>query len=195
MTQPRPTGPYAFLNNEPGPKMLLEALKLYGTTEVPGERSNPVILGWADELAALGTAYAKWAAEWYDSDAIPFCGLGMAVVAQRANTDNRPERRPPERFLSAASWSGWGIPVAAADASLGDVLVFTREGGGHVGMFVGQDATHYHVLGFNQSDAVNVTRIAKNRCTAIRRPPYLNKPANVRPITLAANGPVSRNEA
>lgn len=194
MTQPRPTGPYAFLNNEPGPKMLLEALKLYGTTEVPGERSNPVILGWADELAALGTAYAKWAAEWYDSDAIPFCGLGMAVVAQRANTDNRPERRPPERFLSAASWSGWGIPVAAADASLGDVLVFTREGGGHVGFFVGHDETTYHVLGGNQGDKVCVTRILKSRCAAIRWPAGLPLPTGPAPAYSVFNGAVSTNE-
>jgi uncharacterized protein (TIGR02594 family) len=192
----RPTGAYAWLNAEPGPKMLLEALKLYGTEEKRGPGSNPVILAWADELGAeLGTAYAKWAAAWYDDDAKPFCGLGMAVVAQRANPDDRPERRPPDKYLAAASWATWGRPVAREDAMLGDVLVFTREGGGHVALYCAEDDTTLHVLGFNQSDSVTVAPIAKDRCIAVRRPAYLTQPANVRRVALAPTGATSINEA
>ena len=192
----QPTGAYAWLNQEPGPRMLLEALKLFGTKETPGPADNPVILAWADELGdKLGTAYAKWAANWYQDDSTPWCGLGMALVAQRANPEDRPERRPPDKYLAAASWASWGRPVGAKGAMLGDVLVFTRDGGGHVGLYVGEDATHYHVLGFNQSDSVNVTRIAKSRCTAARRPAYVNTPTNVRKVQMAASGPVSTNEA
>ena len=39
---------YAWLETEPGPRILVEALKTYGTIEKPGEGSNPSILAWAD---------------------------------------------------------------------------------------------------------------------------------------------------
>jgi uncharacterized protein (TIGR02594 family) len=177
----KPTGAYAFLNAEPGPRMLVEMLKIFGTLETPGAADNPVILGWADEVAAAcPTPYNVWAAKFYEHDSIAFCGLGMAVVAVRANPDKRPDRNPPDKYLSAASWASFG--VEAEHAELGDVLVFQRPGGGHVSLYVGHDATTYHCLGANQSDTVNVTRIAKGRCIAIRRPPYVVKPANVRPV-------------
>jgi hypothetical protein len=41
--------------------------------------------------------------------------------------------------------------------------VFTRSGGGHVGLYVGEDATHYHVLGGNQANLVSIMRLAKGR--------------------------------
>lgn len=190
---PRPTGAYAWLNAEPGPRMLLEALKLYGTLETPGTADNPVILAWADEIgAAERTAYAKWAASWYQDDSTPWCGLFMAVCAVRSNTGNRADRRPPEKYLSAAEWAKFGVKSPSAE--LGDVLVFRRPGGGHVGLYVGEDAATYHVLGGNQSDTVNVSRIARARCVAVRRVPYLSKPVNVRKVHMAADGPVSANE-
>jgi hypothetical protein len=73
------------------------------------------------------------------------------------------------------------------------VLVFARKGGGHVGFYVGEDATAYHVLGGNQGNAVNVMRIAKDRCIAIRWPE--GEPVVGKPVILASNGQLSRNEA
>lgn len=52
----------------------------------------------------------------------------------------------------------------------GAVLVFERGSGGHVGFAIGQDDTHFHVLGGNQSDAVTVARIAKSRLLGARWP-------------------------
>jgi hypothetical protein len=78
---------------------------------------------------------------------------------------------------------------------LGDVLVFVRNGGGHVGLYVGEDETAFHVLGGNQSDAVNIKRIAKRRLYAARWPTYRAEPVNVRQIPLAPNGALSANEA
>lgn len=186
---------YASLAKEPGPLMLVEALKEYGTLEMPGAGNNPKILAWADEIA-LGdsNAYNRWAAKWYDKDSIAWCGLFMAMVALRSS-QGRHERMPPDKYLSAAAWAKWGVPVLSKNAMLGDVLVFTRSGGGHVGIYVGEDKDYYHVLGGNQSDSVNITRIAKSRLTAVRRPPYLQRPANVRKLYWSATGPVSVNEA
>ena len=78
---------------------------------------------------------------------------------------------------------------------LGDVLTFKRDGGGHVALYVGEDAGFYHVLGGNQSDQVCITRIARSRLHKARRPKYNAQPANVRKIALAASGKVSSNEA
>lgn len=186
----------AYLRNEQGPLMLTEALKLYGTKEVIGSGNNPVILAWADEVAAhVKTNYAKWAGNWFDKDSIAWCGLFMAVVACRASQD-RPSRFPPVQYLSALEWANFGVAVGKKQAMLGDTLVFQRTGGGHVGLYVGEDTTHYHVLGGNQSDMVNIMRLEKTRCVAVRRPPYIITPGNVRKIILSSAGvPVSTNEA
>jgi hypothetical protein len=53
---------------------------------------------------------------------------------------------------------------------VGAVLVFERGSGGHVGFAVGQDDTHFYVLGGNQSDAVTIARIAKSRLIGARWP-------------------------
>ena len=67
---------------------------------------------------------------------------------------------------------------------------------GHVGLYVGEDAAAYHVLGGNQSDKVCITRIAKNRLYAIRRPQFkIGQPRNVRQVFLESSGRLSTNEA
>ena len=53
------------------------------------------------------------------------------------------------------------------------VLVFERGSGGHVGFAIGQDDTHFFVLGGNQSDAVTIARIAKSRLLGARWPAIL----------------------
>lgn len=168
---------YTFLTSEPGPKMLVEALKLYGTKEQPGDMDNPEILGWANETGLSRI---------YSHDSIPWCGTFMAVVAQRAG------KVFPAYPLWALNWTKFGVKVDRP--MLGDVIVFKRPSGGHVGIYVGEDATTWHVLGGNQSDAVTIARIAKSRAVAYRRPVYSIQPANVRVIKMAANGPISVNE-
>lgn len=119
---------YRWLEAEPGPRMIVEALKCFGVIEAPGEADNPVILGWQAELeaAGLGGAYAGV----YRHDAIPWCGLFMAVVAHRANPEGRPERNPPRLYLSALQWTSFGVSVPKGAPALGDVLVFKRKGEG-----------------------------------------------------------------
>jgi uncharacterized protein (TIGR02594 family) len=189
---PRPTGAYAWLNAEPGPRMLLEALKLYGVVETPGAANNPTIIGWAKELGdTLGTGYARWAARWYDQDAIPWCGLFMALVAARANLDGRADRAPPREYLSALAWREFGVGVPKAQAMLGDIAVIARTGGGHVTQIVGEDMAAFHCVGGNQNDAVTIARYAKTSVVAVRRVPYLNTPPNVRKVLLRPTGGLS----
>ncbi len=167
-------GQYAWLEREPSPAMLLAALPLFGTEETVGEADNPVILQWAKECGIKG----------YNHDSIAWCGLFIALVAKRAG------KPIPENPLWARNWAAWGV---ASNKELGAVLVFMRAGGGHVGLYVGEDSDCYHVLGGNQSDSVCITRIRKERLIACRSL-YKIKPDNVRPIWLSSVGFVSANE-
>jgi uncharacterized protein (TIGR02594 family) len=171
---------YRFLESEPGPRVITEAVKLYGTREIVGRQHSAEIMQWAKETGLAST---------YTADETPWCGLFAAVVVLRAGFQS------VANPLWARNWSTFGTKQQRA--MLGDVLVFTRPGGGgHVGFYVGEDATCYHVLGGNQSNMVNTTRILKSRCIAIRRCAWRTaQPPNVRVIQLAANGSVSTNEA
>lgn len=174
---------YAFLAKEPGPKMLLAALLEYGVLEVPGTSNNKKIINWAAEVGGNVD-------DVYKADSIPWCGLFMAVVAKRAG------KQVPKDPLWALNWGTFGTKVEKDQAMLGDVLVFVRNGGGHVGIYVGESKDTFHVLGGNTSDAVKIAEISKSRLYAVRRPIYsIAQPNNVRKIFISASGEISSNEA
>ncbi len=171
---------YKWLANEPAPKMILEALKLFGTKELNGTANCPDILAWADELG--GTVKRD-----YNADAVAWCGLFMAIVAKRG------EKEVVVNPLWARNWLKFGTSIAKPE--LGDVLVFERGAGGHVGLYVGEDFEAYHVLGGNQGDCVCITRVKKSRLLCGRKPLYrIGQPANVRRINLSPIGAISMNE-
>lgn len=172
---------------EDKPRLISEALALYGVTESAGAKDNPVILAWAHEVG--GDVEAA-----YLHDATPWCGLFMAVVAMRA------DKTPPVNPLWALNWKNFG--QSAGQASFGDVLVFTRQGGGHVGLYVAEDkgaadrGPAYHVLGGNTADTVTIRPILKARLYAARRPIWqVAQPRSVKPIVVAATGALSSNES
>lgn len=161
--------------------MLSEALKLYGTIETPGPVSNPTILEWAKEIGLKNTEYAE--------DEIPWCGLFIAVCAKRASWEI------PKGPLWALNWSNFGSKQPPTGAVLGDVLVFKRGGGGHVALYVGEDSSHFHCLGGNQSDAVTIKRIEKARLHSVNRPKWrVAQPPNVRKVFLERSGETSTKE-
>lgn len=171
---------FAWLGREIGPRILLEALKLYGTVETPGDASNPKILDWAKEVGS-------GIKDIYTNDEIPWCGLFVAVCAVRSRWD------VPKNPLWALSWGEWGRAVIRP--MLGDILVFRRNGGGHVGIYVGEDSSRYYVLGGNQGDAVTIIPIDKARLVTARRCPWrIAQPSNIRVIELKTNQKASSNE-
>lgn len=179
MTLPRK---YAWLLREPGPKILVEALKTHGLKEIPGPANEPEILRWA-RVAGVGTVYQH--------DSTAWCGLAVAYWAVMAGY------RPPDNPLWARNWAKFGTDAGKTGPMLGDILVFSRTGGGgHVGLYVADDADAFHVLGGNQSDQVNISRIAKSRLLAVRRCDWkIGQPKNVRRIQVSASGALSTNEA
>lgn len=133
-----------------------EAWRLLGITEVGGPGDNQVILAWAKDLGIP-----------YSEDETPWCGLFVAhcVGSQLA------EEPLPSGPLGARNWGRFGNEVKPQPAA---VMVFWRGNkngaNGHVGFYAGEDDTHFHVLGGNQSDKVCVTRIMKDRLLHARWP-------------------------
>lgn len=170
---------YQWLEQEPAPRMLLEGLKLYGTKEVVGKKHNPVILGWAKEVGLEKI---------YVADETAWCGLVHAVICKRS------DKPIVKDSLWALNWAKWGDEVT--EPMLGDTCTFKRPGGGHVGLYIGEDKTAYHIMGGNQNNAYNITRIARERLYQARRPKWvIAQPANVRKIILSSTGQLSTNES
>lgn len=169
---------YDWLKSEKSPKILVQAVKQLGVKEIVGSKHNPVILGWAEDLGLKNI---------YTNDEIPWCGLFIAYCAKSAGVE------VVERPLWALNWARYGNKVD--EPMLGDVLTFKRNGGGHVGIYVGEDDTHYHVLGGNQNNSVSISRIAKTRLHQARRTAWkVAQPANVRKVKLEPKGTITTNE-
>lgn len=102
-----------------------------------------------------------------DPSKLPWCGDAVETAIRTT----LPKEVVPKNPYLARNWSTFGV---ATKPVLGAVMVFN--GGkrpppsGHVALYAGEDATHYHVLGGNQSNAITVMRIAKNRLLASRWP-------------------------
>jgi uncharacterized protein (TIGR02594 family) len=169
---------YDWLKQETAPKLLKQAVSHLGVKEFVGSAHNPIILGWAKSLK-LSTIYTN--------DEIPWCGLFIAYCCHAEGL------QVVERPLWALNWAKYGNKVD--DPMLGDILTFKRDGGGHVGIYVGEDDKYYHVLGGNQSNSVSVTRIAKTRLHQARRTAWkVAQPSNVRKVYLEARGQITTNE-
>jgi uncharacterized protein (TIGR02594 family) len=159
------------------PSWVDTARSLIGTHEGIGSDDNPTILEWAQELGG-------WTASYYKHDEIPWCGLFVGYCLHENDVT------PPNGLLAANSYAAWGTKC---DPKQGAILVFTRQGGGHVGFYVAEDDDAYHVLGGNQSDAVNITRVAKNRLSACRWPAGVDQD-DAEAVTSSADGNLSKNE-
>ncbi|UAK24334.1 TIGR02594 family protein [Sphingomonas nostoxanthinifaciens] len=169
---------------ESDPAWLVRARALVGTREAAGVANNPTIIGWARALTikVLGVLY--------NADSVPWCGVFVAESFREAGVD----LSSMKIGVRATSWATWGKPIARDMLAPGAVLVFQRPGGGHVGFYVGEDLTAFHVLGGNQGDRVSIVRIEKARCIAARWPS--DQPLLGHPVLMTAAGvPASTNEA
>lgn len=157
------------------PDWLTKAETYRGLRETPGPRHNSVILNW---LANLGA--------WWKDDETAWCGTFVAHCLKAVG------QPIPKLWFRAKAWADYGSALRPERIAPGAILVFAREGGGHVGFYVGEDARYYYVMGGNQSNGVNTMKLAKTRCIAIRWPKdvaVIGKPV------IMAGGVVSTNEA
>lgn len=164
------------------PAWLKAARGHLGIREIPGPTHN-------NKLISLLNTASWWNGVIWRDDEMPWCGGFVAACLVEVGID------PVKIAARASSWAAWGANLRTSHVAPGAVLVFQREGGGHVGFYVGEDARYFHVLGGNQSNAVSITRIAKSRIVACRWPrgvPIIGGPVR---MTGVAGVPVSNNEA
>jgi len=164
------------------PAWLRHARSLLGTREIVGRTHNNAL------IAFLNTA-RKWNGVIWKNDEMPWCGGFVAACLVAVGVE------PVKIAARAKSWAAWGSRLRPERLAPGAVLVFDRAGGGHVGFYVGEDESAFHVLGGNQGNAVTVTRIAKSRLTASRWPSGVPVIGGAVKMATTAGVPFSSNEA
>lgn len=145
--------------------------------EIPGKPTAPRIAHWLRTLQA-----------WWADDETPWCGTAVAAWMQQCGIT------PPKDWMRALAWANWGAPLA--QPLPGCVVVFRRDGGGHVGLVTGRAADgRLLVWGGNQGNAVNERPFDTSRVVAYRWPPGFEAWTwAALPVRVAA-GASSSNEA
>lgn len=129
-------------------KWILEAQKYIGEKEIPGAKHNPVIV---DMWKAIKRGGIK-------DDETPWCAAFVGACLERVGIEST-------RFESAKSYLAWGTKLNAPVE--GCIVVFDRDGGGHVGFVVGVTRMgDLLVLGGNQGDMVKVAKFPRSRAQA-----------------------------
>jgi uncharacterized protein (TIGR02594 family) len=136
------------------PRWLQRARQDIGLREIPGKQHAPTIVRWLTELGA-----------WWRDDETPWCGVAVAAWMRDCGLPI------PKHWYRAKDWLNWGAPLDYAIP--GCVVVFGRNGGGHVGLCVGQTADlppRLLILGGNQGNEVNVRAFPRERVIGYRWP-------------------------
>lgn len=183
------------LGHSPGPidglwgQRTAHALKSLLTANGRAVQVAPTPLPWITEArSALGLHDARdrfWLMDWLKRDGRslgdpsrnPWCGDFVETCIRIALPDEPLLGALGSNPYWARNWLQFGQEVSPIP---GAVLVFSRGSGGHVGFALGQDDTHFHVLGGNQSDAVTVARVARSRLLGARWPATV--PPRVQPL-------------
>ncbi len=165
------------------------AREYIGQKEINGTKHNPIIVQlW--KLAFEATKQPMPAV--FTNDETPWCGGFVGGVLAKAGLAHH----IPKSFAMARAWAAAGTKLDKP--AYGCVVVFSRDGGGHVGLVVGRDRYgNLMVLGRNQGDAVNIKPFAKSRVLTYRWCGTQNLPAAGRynlPV-LTSDGRVSKNES
>lgn len=161
---------------QPEPAWLVEARKYIGTREVKGPMHDSKIVSWWRAIKRGGIK----------DDEAPWCAAFVGAMLENVGLMS-------SRFESAKSYLDWGIKLASPE--VGCIVVFQRDGGGHVGFVVGRDAVnHLMVLGGNQADEVNVRAFDRSRVVGYRWPRAVPMPIAAALPLYAGGAPVSYRE-
>lgn len=166
---------------------LSRARALTGTREIPGARSNPLILSMRAGLSAKYPVLRP-NLDWYVDDDTPWCGLFAGACVGLVD----PGFMPPLALLRALSWQDWG---QALDGPVqGCIAVKSRKGGGHVTFVDGisKDGKKLLCRGGNQTNMVNLAEYDISVFHAYRWPtgailPVMKKPPVMTMAGLAKN--------
>lgn len=108
-----------------------------------------------------------------DPKALPWCG----DYCESAIKNSLPNEPFVGELAKNPYWArNWLYFGKETNPVYGCVVVFSRGNGGHVGFAVGEDSSDYYVLGGNQSNSVNISRISKSRLLGARWPASYKNP-------------------
>ncbi len=142
--------------------------------EIKGPRHNPLIIQFWKDIKRGGIK----------DDETPWCAAFVGAMLERSGIKST-------RFESAKSYLNWGVQIR--EPAYGCVVVFSRDGGGHVGFVVGKKKNgDLMVLGGNQSDAINIRSFSRERVTGYRWPVNVAKDGRELPLM---TGSASVNES
>jgi uncharacterized protein (TIGR02594 family) len=168
------------------PLWLQAGMRYIGTKETMGAKDNPVIINWAKDE---GGEVAKT----YTHDSIPWCALFANMCLTKVGLKGT-------ESLWALDFAGQWPAVKLIGPAVGAFAPMLRDGGGHIGIVVGQDQNgNVMLLGGNQSDAVNIKPFARSRLNkGFWWPNSVPLPAPIGFSTLPvvkSDGKISSNEA
>lgn len=124
-----------------------------------------------------------------DPAQLPWCGDLMETVIALT----LPSEPMIDNPYWALNWKRFGVAIDIV--ALGAIAPFARPGGGHIGQIAGHDRDYFHVLGGNQSNAITITKIAKDRLSGpLRWPATYPLPVHALPFT-SLDATISHNEA
>ena len=131
-------------------------------------RDEPVVQNYWRQAKLSGLAK-------YSASGIPWCSGFCCAMFEEVGIRSA-------RTDGAKNWLKWGQELTTPVD--GCIVVFTRDGGGHVGFITGEDTKgNLLVLSGNQGDAVNIKSFDKGRVTGYRYPSNM-----VVPNTLTVGG-------
>ena len=165
------------MSNEQHPEVawLTEARKHIGLRETKGGKHHPEIVQFWKDIKRGGIK----------DDETPWCAAFVGAMLERVGVKST-------RFESAKSYLDWGQLLALP--VVGCIVIFTREGGGHVGFIVGRDTKgNLLVLGGNQGDEVNIRSFPISRVTGYRWP--IDRPIPKEPLPTLSAAQLSKTEA
>lgn len=150
------------------PAWLEEARKHIGTKEIPGVNHHPLIVSMWKAIKRGGIK----------DDETPWCAAFVGFCLENAGIVS-------SRFESAKSYLTWGRQLE--HPAQGAIVVFTRDGGGHVGFVVGRTKSgDLMVLGGNQGNEVNIRAFPVSRVSSYRWPSAVPVPDGALAVADAA---------
>ena len=168
------------------PKLVSAGLQYLGVKEIPGAKSNPVIM---DMAKGLGVDKI------YTNDDQSWCAV---FINHLIRITGKPiDLHPKDLYdlLRARQTATKFNLVKTEDAVLGDIVQLSRDGGGHVCLFIAKTPKGFIGYGGNQGNKVGFDEFDWDRIIAVKRYYATAAPASAKRYTMDSQGKLSVNEA
>lgn len=156
---------------------ITKAKSYIGLKEIKGDVAAPEIVQFWKDIKNSGLK----------DDETPWCAGFVGACLEQVGIKST-------RSAASQSYLNWGEVLSKP--IMGCIVVFKRDGGGHVGFVMGKDQNgNIMVLGGNQSDAVNIKPFKTERIVGYRWPIGVKHPIETTLKIASSDGKLSTNEA